>query len=96
MSSLFRQGGDRLALAGEVLWGDADRADRFFESDGREHDADCGTENSLVGAPPSEGVTSLFDDSAELVGGDPGRFHALTLSLVRHIASFHTFYSKIA
>jgi hypothetical protein len=96
MSSLFRQCGDRLALSGKIFWGDADGTDRFFEPDGREHDADCGTENSLVGAPPSEGVTGLFDDSAELVGGDPDRFHTLTLSLVRHIASFHTFCSKIA
>jgi hypothetical protein len=96
MSSLFRQGGDRLALSGKVLWGDADGTDRFFESDGREHDADSGTENSLVGAPPFEGVTGLFDDSAELVGGDLGRFHALRVSLIRHIASFHILYSIAA
>jgi len=48
MSSLFRQGGDRLALTGKVFWGDADGTDRFFESDGREHDADGGAEDGLI------------------------------------------------
>jgi hypothetical protein len=93
---LFGQQDNRRALSRKVLAGDADRTDRFFEPDSREHNADRSAEDGLVRAAPSEGMTGLFDDPDKLIRGDSSCFHAATLSRIRHIGNFHTLCSKAA